>query len=157
MPFIESLIRDEGGSRITIDGTPYHFAPMRDGRHLAEVTEQTHIATLLSHPEGWRLADPPEAQPRSVTEALQSASEQDKTAGASVSVDAGQTVPEGQDDAEQDQAPNPLADMSDDDIDALSNDEAAKLFTEVEGRGPGRAKPETIRAKLKDLRAGVKG
>lgn len=53
---IESILRRPGGTFVTLDDVTYHFAPDERGRHVAEVTRQTHIARFLSITEGYRLA-----------------------------------------------------------------------------------------------------
>jgi len=45
---IELLLKREGGSLIDIDGVNYFFTPDSSGRHVAEVTNQSHIDRFLS-------------------------------------------------------------------------------------------------------------
>ncbi len=52
---IECLLRRSGGSRVSLGGTEYHFAPDTDGRHVADVADEDHIDRFLSIPEGYRL------------------------------------------------------------------------------------------------------
>lgn len=54
---IESILRREGGSRITMGGVEYHFAPGEDGRHVCEVGDEGHAERLLAIPEGFREVD----------------------------------------------------------------------------------------------------
>jgi len=55
---IESIIRRDGGSVVTLDDTNYRFKPEAvGGPHIAIVTDQAHLATLLAIPEGFRLAE----------------------------------------------------------------------------------------------------
>lgn len=54
---IESIIRRAKGTRITLGVATYVFAPDKDGRHVAEVEDAGHVATLLSIREGYRPAD----------------------------------------------------------------------------------------------------
>lgn len=43
----------EGGSKITIDDTIYHFSPDENGHHVAEVSDKKHIRRFLSIKEGY--------------------------------------------------------------------------------------------------------
>jgi len=52
---IESKLKREGGSRIQLGATEYHFAPGDDGAHVAAVDDDEHVATLLAIPEGFRI------------------------------------------------------------------------------------------------------
>jgi len=42
-----NLIR-QGGSKIDIDGVVYHFAPNKDGHHVADVKNKDHIKRFMS-------------------------------------------------------------------------------------------------------------
>ncbi|KDR26000.1 hypothetical protein [Caballeronia zhejiangensis] len=53
---IECILKREGGTKVDIGGTDYHFAPIADGRHVAFVENQIHMARFLSIPEAYRLA-----------------------------------------------------------------------------------------------------
>lgn len=55
---IEHLIKREGGSFHEIGGTEYHFAPLDDGAHVAEVTTPEHQDRFLGIPEGFRIYRP---------------------------------------------------------------------------------------------------
>lgn len=57
---IESLIKRKNGTRVTLDAPTrhYHFKPTEnDPRHLAEVTEASHISMLLRIRDGYRAVD----------------------------------------------------------------------------------------------------
>lgn len=57
---IESIIQRKNGTRVTLDAPTrhYHFKPTdTDPRHLAEVTEASHIAMLLRIRDGYRAVD----------------------------------------------------------------------------------------------------
>lgn len=57
---IESLIKRKNGTRVTLDAPTrhYHFKPTEDDqRHLAEVTEASHIAMLLRIRDGYRAVE----------------------------------------------------------------------------------------------------
>lgn len=52
---IECILKRNGGTRTDIGGVTYHFAPLADGAHVAEVTDTAHIDRFLSIPEGYRV------------------------------------------------------------------------------------------------------
>jgi hypothetical protein len=52
---IESKIKRDGGTHVTIDTTAYHFAPQDDGAHVATVTDEAHQDRFLSITEGYRV------------------------------------------------------------------------------------------------------
>lgn len=52
---IESKIKREGGSKILMGRTQYHFAPLPDGAHVAVVDDEAHQDRFLSITEGFRL------------------------------------------------------------------------------------------------------
>lgn len=54
---IESIIKREGGTHITLGGEKYSFMPDDQGRHVCEVKNRDHIGTLLAIREGYRLAN----------------------------------------------------------------------------------------------------
>lgn len=57
---IESLIRRKNGTRVQLDAPTvhYHFKPTdTDPRHLADVSEESHIATLLRIRDGYAPAE----------------------------------------------------------------------------------------------------
>ena len=56
---IECILKREGGSKVEIGGTEYHFAPQPDGAHVAEVSNNGHIQRFLSIPEGYRIYGEP--------------------------------------------------------------------------------------------------
>ena len=51
---IECLLKREGGSKIDLGDEIYHFEPNAEGVHVAEVTNEDHIATLLAIEEGYK-------------------------------------------------------------------------------------------------------
>lgn len=53
---IESIIKREGGTHITLDGEKYSFLPDDQGRHVCEIKNRDHIGRLLAIREGYRLA-----------------------------------------------------------------------------------------------------
>ena len=52
---IECKLHREGGTKVQLNGKEYHFAPQPDGSHVAEVTDEDHIAQLLAIPEGYKI------------------------------------------------------------------------------------------------------
>ena len=52
---IECLAHREGGTRTDIGGIQYHFEPLADGAHVADVTETAHIDRFLSIAEGYKV------------------------------------------------------------------------------------------------------
>jgi hypothetical protein len=52
---IECKLQRTGGTAVKLGSTNYHFTPLTDGAHVAEVTVEEHIARFLSIPEGYRL------------------------------------------------------------------------------------------------------
>ena len=55
---VESIIRREGGTRVTIGKMAYHFKPMPDGAHVCTVEDPRHLSRFLSISEGYRVYDP---------------------------------------------------------------------------------------------------
>lgn len=60
---IECILKREGGSKIDIDGTTYHFKPIADGAHVAAVEDKTHRNRFLSISEGYQIYDGAVATP----------------------------------------------------------------------------------------------
>lgn len=54
---IECKLKREGGSHIDFGSVVYHFAPDKNGSHVAEVTDKDHIGRLLSINEAYQIAD----------------------------------------------------------------------------------------------------
>lgn len=53
---IECKLKRQGGSHITMkDGTVYHFAPDKTGKHVCDVRNKEHVARLLSISEGYEV------------------------------------------------------------------------------------------------------
>lgn len=52
---IECKLRREGGTRAEIGGIEYHFEPLADGAHVAEVDNAEHVDRFLAIPEGYKL------------------------------------------------------------------------------------------------------
>ena len=60
---IECVLKRGGGTRVDIDGINYHFAPLPDGAHVADVENKSHIKRFLSIPEAYELYVPDSAIP----------------------------------------------------------------------------------------------
>lgn len=54
---IESIIKRPKGTKITLGANTYNFKADDEGRHVADVEDHGHIATLLAIREGFRPAD----------------------------------------------------------------------------------------------------
>lgn len=52
---VESIIKRNPPTSIMLGDTAYQFEPDSEGRHVCEVSDQQHLAKLLSIPEGYRL------------------------------------------------------------------------------------------------------
>lgn len=52
---IQCVLTREGGTKAEIDGLEYHFEPLDDGAHVAEVENEAHIDRFLGIPEGYKL------------------------------------------------------------------------------------------------------
>ncbi len=51
---IECILKRDGGTKVDLDGTQYHFKPQEDGSHTAEVSDIDHARRLLSIKEAYR-------------------------------------------------------------------------------------------------------
>lgn len=52
---IECVLHREGGTHVELGGIDYHFEPVADGAHVADVKEEAHIDRFLSIPESFKL------------------------------------------------------------------------------------------------------
>lgn len=52
---IQCILERKGGSFIELGGLEYHFEPLEDGAHVAEVENEAHIDRLLSISESFRV------------------------------------------------------------------------------------------------------
>lgn len=52
---IECILKRDGGTKTDIGGVLYHFEPLADGAHVAEITEEAHIDRFLAIPEGYKV------------------------------------------------------------------------------------------------------
>lgn len=60
---IECILKREGGSKIDLDGTTYHFKPNTVGAHVADVEDKAHRNRFLAIPEGYQIYDAAPAAP----------------------------------------------------------------------------------------------
>lgn len=68
---IECILKRDGGTKTDIGGVLYHFEPLADGAHVAEITEEAHIDRFLAIPEGYKVyhgKETPEGQPVQIGE-----------------------------------------------------------------------------------------
>lgn len=52
---IECKLKRDGGTKVDMGTAQYHFAPLADGAHVAEVENEKHIDRFLSISEAYRL------------------------------------------------------------------------------------------------------
>lgn len=52
---IECILKREGGTKAEIGGLEYHFKPLDDGAHVANVEDKAHIDRFLSISEAYKL------------------------------------------------------------------------------------------------------
>jgi len=52
---IECKLKREGGTRVPLGKTEYHFAPLADGAHVAVVENEAHQDVFLGITEGYRM------------------------------------------------------------------------------------------------------
>lgn len=68
---IECILKREGGSVVDLGGIEYHFEPLADGAHVADVADETHIDRFLSISEGYKVyhgKDKPKGEPKQIGE-----------------------------------------------------------------------------------------
>ena len=152
---VESIIRRAKGSTVILDGREYRFIanPDFDGAHVVEMDDPAHVSCLLRHPEGWRIyGDKTVAAPPKPAAAEGQTPSIDPDTGDNMS------ALEGQGDAPAPADPTEAAlteaALTVEQIDAMSAKEAAEAFERLEGRKPGNAKTEIVKAKLKELIGG---
>ncbi|UFM64240.1 hypothetical protein LOS78_01835 [Paracoccus sp. MA] len=130
---IESILKRDGGTKVTLGTTRYHFKPDELDRHVAEVENPDHAKVFLGIPEGYRSLDPLPLQQVSLDEAMAVLKAQFPNADFSALTSAAATPaptgdaepaaePEGTDPDEPDEddedegEASQLADLSDDEI-----------------------------------------
>jgi hypothetical protein len=67
---IECILKREGGTTTDLGGIEYHFEPLADGAHVAEVTSEAHIDRFLAIPEGYKVyhgKEEPKGEPKILT------------------------------------------------------------------------------------------
>ena len=68
---IECILKREGGTKTDVGGVEYHFEPLSDGAHVADVTEEAHIDRFLAIPEGYKVyhgKETPVGEPKQIGE-----------------------------------------------------------------------------------------
>ena len=154
---VESIIRRAKGSTVILDGREYRFIanPDFDGAHVVEMDDPAHVSRLLRHPEGWRIyGDKTVAAPPKPAAAEGQTPSINPDTGDNMSALEGQVdAMSTKDDAMSTKVDAEVA-LTVEQIDAMSDKEAAEAFERLEGRKPGKAKTETVKAKLKELIGG---
>ncbi len=70
---IECILKRQGGTFAEIDGIEYHFEPVADGAHVADVTLEAHIDRFLAIADGYKLyhgKEEPAGQPKQAAQGL---------------------------------------------------------------------------------------
>lgn len=141
---IESIIRREGGTTVTVGGVTYRFLPGNDGRHVAEVENESHAAKLLAITEGYRPVVEVAKVPASTTVQPETV---DTLAPAAAEPDA-DDEPEAQSEPEAD--PYDQKGGPDGNPNTLDREEVARAYQARFGRRPhGKWTAERILAELK--------
>ena len=68
---IQCILKREGGSVVDIGGIQYHFEPVADGAHVAEVSDEAHIDRFLSIADAYKVyhgSEEPKGQPTVIGE-----------------------------------------------------------------------------------------
>jgi hypothetical protein len=52
---IECILKRQDGTKAEVGGIEYHFEPLADGAHVAEVADTAHIDRFLAIPEGYKV------------------------------------------------------------------------------------------------------
>lgn len=52
---IQCILERKGGTIAELGGIEYHFEPLEDGAHVAEITNEAHIDRFLSIPEAYKI------------------------------------------------------------------------------------------------------
>lgn len=68
---IECILKREGGSVVDLGGIEYHFEPVEDGAHVADVADESHIDRFLSISEGYKVyhgKGTPKGEPKQIGE-----------------------------------------------------------------------------------------
>lgn len=123
---IECKLKRQGGSLVTLGDQKYHFAPDQLDRHVAEVTDEAHIARFLEIPQYREIRDDGDAQVAATT--------------------SGETLtPTGEGDKEKDEEPATKEKEKAVDLEALDDEGLRAAYEEVIGKKPhAKAKRETL-------------
>lgn len=142
---IESKIKRQDGTRVTMDDVVYHFAPDASGAHVCEVSHKRHIQRFLSIPEGYCIAGAPDDEP---VEDEQKPVSGDPLDGDSEVVD---LVDEDDEEDESDEE-----DEDDGDIDQLDLDELAERYAANGVKMDRRRSLRTLRSELRAIETGAR-
>jgi hypothetical protein len=52
---IQNILQRDGGTKVELGGIEYHFEPLNDGCHVAEVEDKAHVDRFLAIPEAYKL------------------------------------------------------------------------------------------------------
>jgi hypothetical protein len=66
---IQCILKRDGGTTVDLGGVQYHFEPLADGAHVADVADVDHIDRFLAIPEGYRVYhgdETPKGKPRMI-------------------------------------------------------------------------------------------
>lgn len=72
---LECILKRKEGTRVELGGLEYHFEPLADGAHVAEVADNAHMDRLLAVPEAYKVYHgklSPKGKPTEVGSAAQS-------------------------------------------------------------------------------------
>lgn len=137
---VESIIRREGGTRVTLGKMAYHFKPRPDGAHVAVVDDPRHVSRFLSISEGYRVYDPDlvdEPAPAPFVTPLPPAAE-----------DEGPVETETPEDEETEEPEEPLPSLE-----GMARPDLEATFLKEVGRKPNaNAKDETLAAQIVAVR-----
>ena len=67
---IQCILRRTGGTVVDLGTQQYHFEPLADGAHVAEVSDASHAERFLAIPEGYRIyrgVESPKGAPKDIS------------------------------------------------------------------------------------------
>lgn len=155
---IESIIRREGGTTVTLGSKSYQFLPDDKGRHVSSVEDPDHIGMLLSIREGYRLVIDEPAQvaaPATVSnpedpDTLRPAGDESVVVGEGDQGGEGQGEGEGEGECEGGEPDTDEKAGTEADLESMDREELAVEFEKKFGNRPhGRWSAERIRDELK--------
>ncbi|MEO9629565.1 MAG: hypothetical protein ABJG14_03905 [Sulfitobacter sp.] len=157
---IHSILYRQGGTKVTLGDTTYHFIDDDKGRQVAPVANPDHVERFLQIPEGYKLlrddaATSAPTTPMGAAPAPQTPTEPAKAPqqeqGQQTKPEAGNSEPKAPEQAKEPQQPaKPAGDTALDDMDT---DQLRAAFEDEVGRKPHpQAKDDTMRAQIKAAR-----